>query len=225
MLIACKPLNITGVFKSYNYTPTITAVGSDGFKGSLVITVVGEETENPGTENPNVNWSEYAELKKGIVQLINEERRRLSLNELEVSEKVMLAAEIRADECTVLFDHTRPNGKSYNTVFKDVNLSSSSGEIIAKGFSTAKGVCRRLDCISWASQNYDPGQLQLYWRWYRPGLARKPLHFCAMYHCRRLKNKHSPEQSALALLQAFCMRFAWTALLDYLLPILCSTEI
>lgn len=123
-------------------TATITAVGSDGFKGSLVITVEGEgeDTENPGTENPDVDWGEYAELKQGIVQLINEERRSLGLNELEVSAKVMQAAGIRADECTVLFDHTRPNGKSYNTVFKDVGLSSSGGEIIAAGFNTARGV-------------------------------------------------------------------------------------
>lgn len=122
-------------------TATITAVGSDGFKGSLVITVEGEDTENPDTENPDVDWGEYAELKQEVVRLINEERSRIGLNELEVSAKVMQAADIRANECAEWqFTHTRPNGTSYNTVFKDVGLSSSGGEILARGYSGASTV-------------------------------------------------------------------------------------
>lgn len=109
-------------------TATITAVGSDGFKGSLVITVEGE-----ATENPDVNWGEYAEMKQEIVELINKERSSIGLNTLDVSEKVMQAAQIRADECTTLFDHTRPDGTSYVTVFEDVKLHSGGNEILANG--------------------------------------------------------------------------------------------
>lgn len=118
---------------------TLTAVGSDGFRGTVTITIKGDagETTNPGT---TVDWGDYAEMKQQIVSLINKERARVGLNELEVTPKVMQAAQIRADECTIQFDHTRPNGKSFNTVFKDVNLASSGGEIIGKGFSTAQSV-------------------------------------------------------------------------------------
>lgn len=113
-------------------TATLTAVGSDGFRGTVTITIKGDAggTTNPGT---TVDWGDYAEMKQEIVSLINKERVRIGLNELEVSPKVMQAAQIRADECTVSYSHTRPNGKSFNTVFKDVNLASGGRENIASG--------------------------------------------------------------------------------------------
>lgn len=121
-------------------TATITAVGSDGFRGSVTITIKGDETNPTDPENPTVDWGDFAEMKQEIVNRINAERARIGLHELKVSPKVMQAAQIRADECTTLFSHTRPNGKSFNTVFKDVNLASSGGEIIGEGFSTAQSV-------------------------------------------------------------------------------------
>ena len=121
-------------------TATITAVGSDGFCGSVTITIKGDETNPTDPENPTVDWGDFAEMKQEIVNRINAERARIGLHELKVSPKVMQAAQIRADECTTLFSHTRPNGKSFNTVFKDVNLASSGGEIIGEGFSTAQSV-------------------------------------------------------------------------------------
>lgn len=121
-------------------TATITAVGSDGFRGSVTITIKGDETNPTDPENPTVDWGDFAEMKQEIVKRINAERARIGLHELKVSPKVMQAAQIRADECTTLFSHTRPNGKSFNTVFKDVNLASSGGEIIGEGFSTAQSV-------------------------------------------------------------------------------------
>lgn len=121
-------------------TATLTAVGSDGFRGSVTITIKGDEEKPIDPGSSDIDWGDFAEMKQEIVKLINEERTRVGLNELEVSTKVMQAAQIRADECTTLFSHTRPNGKSFNTVFKEVNLASSGGEIIGEGFSTAKGV-------------------------------------------------------------------------------------
>lgn len=111
---------------------TLTAVGSDGFRGTVTITIKGDagETTNPGT---TVDWGDYAEMKQQIVSLINKERARVGLNELEVTPKVMQAAQIRADECTVSYSHTRPNGKSFNTVFKDVDLASGGNENLASG--------------------------------------------------------------------------------------------
>lgn len=113
---------------------TITAEGSDGFKGSLTITVKGEDTETP-----DVDWGEYAGLKQDIVKLINAERSRIGLNELEVSVKVMQAADIRANECAEWkFSHTRPDGTSYVTVFEDVKLHSGGNEILANGALNAE---------------------------------------------------------------------------------------
>lgn len=91
-------------------TATITAVGSDGFRGSVTITIKGDETNPTDPENPNIDWGEYAEVKEEMIRLTNEERVRNCLSELEVSERLMSGADIRADECTISFSHTRPNG-------------------------------------------------------------------------------------------------------------------
>ena len=91
-------------------TATITAVGSDGFRGSVTITIKGDETNPTDPDNPNIDWGEYAEVKEEMIRLTNEERVRNGLSELEVSERLMSGADIRADECTISFSHTRPNG-------------------------------------------------------------------------------------------------------------------
>ena len=110
---------------------TLTAVGSDGFKGTTTITVKGGTEQ----EKPAVDTGMYSELKAEVVRLINQERTRVGLNPLSVSDKVMQAAQIRANECaTWQYSHTRPNGTSYNTVFQDVGLASGGGEILNAGF-------------------------------------------------------------------------------------------
>jgi uncharacterized protein YkwD len=121
-------------------TATITAVGSDGFRGSVTITIKGDETNPTDPDNPNIDWGNFAEMKQEIVKLINEERVRVGLDELKVSAKVMQAAQIRADECTTLYDHTRPDGSGYGTVFKEVGLATGGRENIAEGFTTAQRV-------------------------------------------------------------------------------------
>ena len=124
-------------------TAVITAVGSDGFRGTVTINIQGETPEEPSTPgSSDIDWGEYAEMKQEIVDLINEERARIGLNELEVSPKVMQAAQIRADECNISYSHTRPNGKSFNTVFEDVSLASGGREDLASGyvFGSAKPI-------------------------------------------------------------------------------------
>lgn len=109
-------------------TVTLTAVGSDGFTGTTTITVKGGVEQ--GT--PTVDMGEYAAFKAEVVRLINQERGKAGLHTLAVSDKLMQAARIRANECAEWeFSHTRPDGTSYSTVFIDVALPSGGGEIIA----------------------------------------------------------------------------------------------
>lgn len=124
-------------------TATITAVGSDGFRGTVTITIEDPEGETPTPETPDVDWGQYAEMKQEIVELINKERNRIGLNTLEVSAGVMKAAQVRSDECaTWKFSHTRPDGSSYNTVYKEVGLSTGGNEILASGtvFNSAETI-------------------------------------------------------------------------------------
>lgn len=57
-----------------------------------------------------------------IVDLVNKERRRAGLSKLRVDEKLMNAAAIRTQEITGIFDHIRPDGRSYTTIFDDVGI-------------------------------------------------------------------------------------------------------
>ena len=63
-------------------TATLTAVGSDGFRGSVTITIKGDSTELTDPDTSDIDWGNYAEMKQEIVKLINEERTRAGLNEL-----------------------------------------------------------------------------------------------------------------------------------------------
>jgi len=51
-----------------------------------------------------------------ILKLINKERTSRGLHPLVMDEELFYAANNRVNELTVLFDHTRPNGKSWNTI-------------------------------------------------------------------------------------------------------------
>ena len=69
-----------------------------------------------------------------IVRLVNEERKRLGLNELVIDEAMMTAAETRAKEQKTLFSHTRPDGTKCFTVFDQFEIPANyRGENLASG--------------------------------------------------------------------------------------------
>ena len=69
-----------------------------------------------------------------IVRLVNEERKRLGLNELVIDEAMMTAAETRAKEQKTLFSHTRPDGTKCFTVFDQYEIPANyRGENLASG--------------------------------------------------------------------------------------------
>lgn len=69
-----------------------------------------------------------------VVRLVNEERKRLGLNELVIDEAMMTAAETRAKEQKTLFSHTRPDGSKCFTVFDQFEIPANyRGENLASG--------------------------------------------------------------------------------------------
>lgn len=69
-----------------------------------------------------------------VVRLVNEERKRLGLNELVIDEAMMTAAETRAKEQKTQFSHTRPNGTKCFTVFDEYEIPADyRGENLASG--------------------------------------------------------------------------------------------
>ena len=69
------------------------------------------------------------------IRLINEERVKAGLNELEIDDTMMEMAAVRAKEATVVFDHVRPDGDAWWMVFDEFGSRAPSigGENIGLG--------------------------------------------------------------------------------------------
>lgn len=84
----------------------------------------------------------YLEVEKEILRLCNIERNNVGLKPLEWFEDAYYFTQIRAYESAERFSHTRPNGKSWSTVYSDngVVLVGSSGENLfeSEGISVDK---------------------------------------------------------------------------------------
>lgn len=75
-----------------------------------------------------------------VLDLVNEERVKAGVSPLKLSSTLMDGTAIRADELTVYFSHTRPNGTNCSTVVEDTYPSSYIGENIAAGQTSAEDV-------------------------------------------------------------------------------------
>lgn len=84
--------------------------------------------------------SEYLEL----LGYVNQARREAGLNELVYIDEFQAGADTRAQELTVSFSHTRPNGQSRGTAYNYCPLKGTvymvCSENIASGCTTAKSV-------------------------------------------------------------------------------------
>lgn len=80
-------------------------------------------------------------MAKEIVELVNVERNKVSLNSLVMVDSVNTAAVIRSNEINAKFSHTRPNGSDPFTVLSELSIPYKlAGENIAIGQKSAKEV-------------------------------------------------------------------------------------
>ncbi len=85
--------------------------------------------------------SPFTTQQQKILTLVNAERKKAGLTALQLDEKACAAANVRAKEVPIVFDHVRPNGKSSFTALDEAGVSYiSAGENIAKGYLTAEDV-------------------------------------------------------------------------------------
>ena len=99
-------------------------------------------TPTPTTSNTttttNTNVSSYANQ---VLQLVNQERAKAGLSALTTNTTLTSAANHRAQETVQSFSHTRPNGTTFSTVFKEFSVSyTAAGENIAYGQKTPQEV-------------------------------------------------------------------------------------
>lgn len=76
------------------------------------------------------------------IDLINAERVKAKLPELEIDSELMAMAAVRASEQPVASGHTRPDGSDWKTIFDEfeIELPNKRGENAASGFPSASGV-------------------------------------------------------------------------------------
>ncbi len=81
------------------------------------------------------------QMRQEVFKIVNEERTSRGLSALTYNYELEKCTDIRAEEITVVFDHTRPNGQSWSTVLKEQGVSYfTAGENIAAGYPTAEMV-------------------------------------------------------------------------------------
>lgn len=96
--------------------------------------------EPPSQPEPSIPDS-ASDFQKEVFRLVNERRSQLGLNPLQSTEQYNKGASIRASEITSTFDHMRPDGRQWFTIFSDVGIAAGyMGENIAAGSSTPQDV-------------------------------------------------------------------------------------
>ena len=95
-------------------------------------TATPKPTATP-TPKPTINPDEMA---KEVLRLTNIEREKAGSAPLTYNADIQKAAMLRAKEISVKFDHNRPNGENFSTVFYEFDIGGCSGENIAIGQST-----------------------------------------------------------------------------------------
>lgn len=80
-------------------------------------------TQPPATDPPTDPYDIYKDtvtaLEQEIMDLINAEREKAGLEPLAIDPRLCAITSVRAYECSILFDHTRPNGKDCFSVLEE----------------------------------------------------------------------------------------------------------
>ncbi len=80
-------------------------------------------------------------MEDEVLRLVNQERAKEGLKPLTMNEKLRSGAKTRAQEISQLFEHTRPDGRDFFTVYKESGVSyRAAGENIAYGYASPKEV-------------------------------------------------------------------------------------
>ena len=119
--------------------------------------IIQEEKQNETLAEEQYVYEEYYEYTEPVYEyvapyvseeayqvlaLVNQIRRENGLNELYMDYTLVEVANIRSEEASRNWSHTRPDGTSYSTVFSMYNVYGTVGENLAYGQSTADEVVR-----------------------------------------------------------------------------------
>lgn len=92
-------------------------------------------------DNLSTPTSSNAAFTEEVLRLVNIERAKEGLSQLTTSSSLEKAAYVRSQEIKKSFSHTRPNGSSFSSILKEMNISyQAAGENIAYGQRTPEAV-------------------------------------------------------------------------------------
>ena len=105
----------------------------------------GGSSDNKPADNaatPDNNVPNLEAYRKEVLRLVNEEREKAGVGALEMDDvKLLDAAQVRAKELTVSFEHTRPDGTHCSTAYKEQGGTKTYiGENIAEGYTSPEKV-------------------------------------------------------------------------------------
>lgn len=102
-----------------------------------------ENNNNSGNDqgNTGTSTSSNAAYTTEVLRLVNIERAKEGLSQLTTNSTIEKAAYTRSQEIKQSFSHTRPNGSSFSSILKEMNISyQAAGENIAYGQRTPADV-------------------------------------------------------------------------------------
>ncbi|MBQ1263358.1 MAG: hypothetical protein IIX89_03620 [Oscillospiraceae bacterium] len=98
-------------------------------------------------ERLKVGEREHKEMEAEVIRLMNEHRAEAGLAPLRTCDIYYNCVERRAEECTMVWSHTRPNGKSYFDVYTEYPIIAgfkAVGENLGKTFVSAEQIVKAL---------------------------------------------------------------------------------
>lgn len=117
--------------EDWKYNNQNTSTGNSSGSGS---TGNANNTSGAGSQSTSEDTSNYAWK---VFELVNEERQKAGKSALTWDDSIVSCAQIRAEELTQLYSHSRPDGSQCFTVFSENGVSHGyAGENIAAGQST-----------------------------------------------------------------------------------------
>ncbi|WP_455717187.1 CAP domain-containing protein [Anaerosporobacter sp.] len=128
--------------RAYKKSSNIKYYGvySDKIKSNKINSITGDNVETDNN-NSSSTTSSNAAYTKEVLRLVNIERAKEGLSALTTNTTLEKAAYIRSQEIKKSFSHTRPNGSSFSTILKEMNISyQATGENIAYGQKTPEAV-------------------------------------------------------------------------------------
>lgn len=103
-------------------------------KTTTTKTITTTTTAKPTADKPD---GVHTAMELEVFRLLNEERQSQGLAPLALSMEAHAAAEVRAEEASRNWSHTRPNGQSCFTVLDEFGISYwTAGENLAMGYRT-----------------------------------------------------------------------------------------